>query len=282
MAPARIQVTFFLKPPYPEWKALQCAELPCAELPCAELCCVASDAVAANCAVSVCKPNEVAVSIGVKLPTYNVLLAQFADNQPRAGVRQQVVITDPNIPGEIIIGGIGISAGYWNRTEESARAFGSFGVHGHCFFTGDQGYFNEQHEIVYEKRISTTDTFIKISGYRVELSDIEFAVCRLPHVRRCAAIYVERGKVMCILEYQTAQSESYVRPTSSAMIDAMVKNGLMKEFAAALIFHEIAQIPVSDATALPFFSEGLICTVLSRSSDRPTPWSHVGVNCWQT
>lgn len=90
------------------------------------------------------------------------------------------------VPGEIFIGGEGVSRGYWNRPGLTQERFvtDSFGP-GRLYRTGDLGRFRADGEIEYLGRI---DHQIKIRGFRVELGEIEAALERTPGVEKAVVV----------------------------------------------------------------------------------------------
>ncbi len=118
---------------------------------------------------SVLSPGK-AVTIGGPLPTYTVIILD-----PETGEA-----LGEGQPGEICIAGIGLSDGYLNRPEQTAKAFipDFIGLpdnrSGKIYRTGDLGRIASNNEIEFLGRI---DTQVKIRGYRIELDEIE-AVAR--------------------------------------------------------------------------------------------------------
>ena len=85
--------------------------------------------------------------------------------------------------GEIIIAGPNVSPGYVGRPDLTARAF--FEYRGsHAYKTGDLGHFRDS-LLFFEGRI---DEQIKLSGYRIELGDVEANLRALPTVRNAVVI----------------------------------------------------------------------------------------------
>jgi D-alanine--poly(phosphoribitol) ligase subunit 1 len=80
--------------------------------------------------------------------------------------------------GEIVIAGPNVSPGYVGRPDLTARAFVECGGL-HAYKTGDLGRFCEA-LLFFEGRI---DEQIKLSGYRIELGDVEANLRALPSVR---------------------------------------------------------------------------------------------------
>jgi amino acid adenylation domain-containing protein len=125
------------------------------------------------------------VTIGVPLPTYSVVILDPGSR--RAVSRGEV--------GEICIGGIGLSTGYVNRPEATARAFidDSIGLpnnpSGRLYRTGDLGRVDADGNIEYLGRI---DPRVTARGYRIELTEIETLVMRHPGVTMAAVEWARR------------------------------------------------------------------------------------------
>jgi D-alanine--poly(phosphoribitol) ligase subunit 1 len=84
----------------------------------------------------------------------------------------------PNERGEIIIAGPNVSPGYLGRPDLTAAAF--FEHRGRrAYRTGDQGRLRDS-LLFFEGRM---DSQLKLSGYRIELGDIETNLVALPSVR---------------------------------------------------------------------------------------------------
>ncbi len=90
------------------------------------------------------------------------------------------------VPGEITIGGAGVSRGYWRRPELTAARFvqNPFGP-GRLYRTGDLGRFREDGQIEYLGRL---DHQVKLRGFRVELGEIEAALERQDGVEQAVVV----------------------------------------------------------------------------------------------
>ncbi len=86
--------------------------------------------------------------------------------------------------GELYIGGTGLAEGYW---QDSAQTQASFIVHPssmeRLYRTGDRARYWSNGCIEFLGRI---DTQVKLGGHRIELSEIEQAMLRLPYIRDVA------------------------------------------------------------------------------------------------
>ncbi len=113
------------------------------------------------------------VTIGRPLPGYRVYILDENRNPVPHGEA-----------GEIVIGGMGVAAGYRNRPELTAEKFlaDPFDTErqdARMYRSGDLGRFTEDGEIEYLGRI---DTQVKIRGYRIEVSEIESVLLEDEHV----------------------------------------------------------------------------------------------------
>ncbi|BFM05226.1 Pls/PosA family non-ribosomal peptide synthetase [Halioxenophilus aromaticivorans] len=120
------------------------------------------------------QPGE-AVTIGKPLPTYTVLVLD-PDTQALLPMGQE---------GEICVAGIGLAQGYLNRPEQTAKAFIPDHINvpnnpsGMIYRTGDLGAINPRGDVEYRGRI---DLQVKVRGYRIELTEIESTLLRLPGI----------------------------------------------------------------------------------------------------
>ena len=99
--------------------------------------------------------------------------------------------TSPGEVGELYIGGVGVSPGYWRDPERTRMAFrpdprpGSPATR--LYKTGDLARMGEDGCVYF---IGRTDSQIKSRGYRIELGEIETALHALGHLREVAVVAV--------------------------------------------------------------------------------------------
>lgn len=140
--------------------------------------------------------------------------------------------------GEIHIGGAGLSRGYLNRPELTAKAFvdNPFSTHsGHKLYkTGDLARYNADGDIEF---LGRSDQQIKIRGYRVELEEIEKAIRAVAEAAQVVvlaegdgstpiriAAYLTADKAIEIGELKQSLKNSlpdYMLPSSIAQVDEM-------------------------------------------------------------
>jgi long-chain acyl-CoA synthetase len=90
-------------------------------------------------------------------------------------------------PGEICVRGPQVTAGYWNRPDETAKAMTADGF----FMTGDIGVMNDQG---YVRIVDRKKDMILVSGFNVYPNEIEAVVAMHPGVLECAAVGVPDEK----------------------------------------------------------------------------------------
>ncbi|WP_114238540.1 non-ribosomal peptide synthetase [Dyella sp. C9] len=117
------------------------------------------------------------------------------------------------MPGEIYIGGDGVTLGYLNRPELNAERFlpdpFSSDASARLYRTGDRGRWLANSQLEHRGRL---DFQVKIRGYRIELGEIETALADLPEVARAVVLAREDrpGDVRLV---------AYVVPADGAAIE---------------------------------------------------------------
>jgi amino acid adenylation domain-containing protein len=93
----------------------------------------------------------------------------------------------PGSVGELCVRGPAVMLGYWNRPEETERAFLETAPGERWYRTGDIVVTNSEGEYEF---LGRRDRMVKRRGYRVELGEIEVALHRHPAVREAAVIAI--------------------------------------------------------------------------------------------
>ncbi|CUI00496.1 MupA/Atu3671 family FMN-dependent luciferase-like monooxygenase [Leisingera aquaemixtae] len=143
----------------------------------------------------------------------------------------QVYVLDENqapvpagTPGELYIGGAGVTAGYWQRQELTAERFVNtpFAA-GRLYRTGDLVRWTAKGNLMF---LGRTDHQVKIRGQRIELGEIEAALAAQPGVT--GAVVVPRG------EAGAEQLAGYVT-TSAPVSGEALKQALEARLAAVMV-----------------------------------------------
>jgi amino acid adenylation domain-containing protein len=98
--------------------------------------------------------------------------------------------TPVGVPGELLIGGLGVARGYMNRPDLTAEKFVAdpFNPGHRVYRSGDLTYWTEEGQIQFVGRI---DSQIKLRGLRIELEEIETVVASHPDIAHAAVVLRE-------------------------------------------------------------------------------------------
>jgi amino acid adenylation domain-containing protein len=122
----------------------------------------------------------------------------------------------PGVPGELLIGGAGLSVGYLNKEELTKEKFipNPFDKENktRVYRTGDLVKLNPKLQIEFLGRI---DNQVKIRGYRIELDEIENVIRKVEGVKDCAVIVKEINNDKKIVAYYTNSNKSTGEDLSS-------------------------------------------------------------------
>lgn len=119
-------------------------------------------------------PDEAPVTIGSPLPGVRVYVMDERQQLQPCGV-----------PGEIVVAGAGVTRGYLNRPEETARRFrpDPFVDGERMYHTGDRGRLLADGRL---QHLGRYDAQVKIRGFRVELGEVESVLLAHPDIREVA------------------------------------------------------------------------------------------------
>jgi amino acid adenylation domain-containing protein len=147
--------------------------------------------------------------------------------------------------GELYIGGVGLSPGYWRDPEKTAAAFlqdpRSADAGDRLYRTGDLARVGDDGLVYF---LGRADSQIKSRGYRIELGEIEAALNTIPGLRECATVAVKsrgfEGVLICcafVVDPTTGVTAvtvrralgtlvpSYMIPARWAAFDRLPRNG---------------------------------------------------------
>ena len=128
--------------------------------------------------------------------------------RPIPGARVEVVDCNLKpvalgVPGEILIGGAGIAAGYVGQPETTAERF-IVRDEARCYRSGDLGRFRSDGSL---ELLGRLDDQVKIRGIRVEPAEIEAALVSHPGVSAAAVVAVEGNLVAHVCAAQSSEAE---------------------------------------------------------------------------
>lgn len=98
------------------------------------------------------------------------------------------VVQEPNLRGEICMLGACVTRGYAGDPEKTRQAYINI-EESRAFRTQDIGYVNENGELFIVGRMGAT---VKVSGYRIDLGEVESAATTIPNIHWACACVVEQ------------------------------------------------------------------------------------------
>jgi amino acid adenylation domain-containing protein/non-ribosomal peptide synthase protein (TIGR01720 family) len=132
---------------------------------------------------------------------------------------EQQRLTPPGVVGELYIGGIGLSPGYFCRPDFDADAFINKTINGkvyRLYRTGDRVHWNLDGQLMFHGR---RDNQIKLRGYRIELSAVENELSQCQGVNQAHAAIQKRDHHPVLVAYVTVDLTSKV--TSQEILDEL-------------------------------------------------------------
>ncbi|WP_103125447.1 non-ribosomal peptide synthetase [Nostoc cycadae] len=158
----------------------------------------------------------------------------------------QIYILDANlhpvpigVPGEIYLGGDGISLGYLNQPELTTQKFINNPFiqepNARLYKTGDLAQYRADSNIEFLGRI---DRQVKIRGYRIEIGEIEAALKQHPLVREVVVIATEEN--FRLIAYIIPHQKTF--PSSSEFRSFLMKN--LPEYMVPSTFLMLKSLPV--------------------------------------
>ncbi|HET9228125.1 MAG TPA: non-ribosomal peptide synthetase, partial [Thermoanaerobaculia bacterium] len=176
--------------------------------------------------------------------------------QPIANTRVYVLDREgrpaPLVPGELAIGGEGVTRGYLKRPDLTAERFvpDPFGEPGaRLYRTGDLARWKPSGELEFLGRL---DHQVKVRGHRIELGEVEAALRAHPSVRQAAAIVSDQrllafvaGESTDLRSFLEARLPGYMVPSEIVPLPSLplTPNGKLDRHALAGL--KIAPEPAS-------------------------------------
>ncbi|MBD8487635.1 amino acid adenylation domain-containing protein [Echinicola sp. CAU 1574] len=131
-------------------------------------------------------PTETTIFSSIKRITQNLqklTIGSPIHNTSIYIIDKNLNLLPPGQKGEIVIGGAGVSKGYWKKDELNKEKFiqSPFSIGNEIIYkTGDLGSLTEDGEVLFGGRM---DSQVKIRGHRIELEEIENQIIRLNNIK---------------------------------------------------------------------------------------------------
>ena len=166
---------------------------------------------------------------------------------PIGKVKPESFIKISDDTGEILIGGMSLSKGYYKNPEKTNEAFFLDEEGNRWYHTGDTGFF-EGDMLYYKGRI---DFQVKLHGYRIELGDIESNLLEIEDIESALVLpkYDEEGKIKHLVGFVVAGNSATALDKRQQMTLAKeIKNKLKKNIPEYMVPKKIQfleQIPMT-------------------------------------
>jgi acyl-coenzyme A synthetase/AMP-(fatty) acid ligase len=122
------------------------------------------------------------IPIGKPFPNERVILLDKNNN----------IIKDKNVNGELCVIGSSLALGYFNNMEQTNKYFvqnpNNNNYNELIYKTGDLAYYNNDDDLVFSGRV---DFQIKYQGHRIELEEIEKTIMKFDNIDRACCIFEE-------------------------------------------------------------------------------------------
>lgn len=159
--------------------------------------------------------------------------------KPLDGISVYILNTDGALTpigcvGELYIGGVGVSPGYYNHPELNEGRFiiNKLISDEVIYKTGDLSRWLPNANIQY---VGRADNQIKINGIRVELEEIENHLSTYPDVLLCAVIAVEEQTEKKLVAYYTVYNSEVQKNNS---LKKLLREHLLKKLSPSIVPHK--------------------------------------------
>lgn len=140
-----------------------------------------------------------------------ILIGRPIANTTAYVLDRHMQVVPVGVPGELHIGGGGVTRGYWNRPELTAERFipdpFAKGPGARLYRTGDLARYRGDGNLEYLNR---TDNQVKVRGFRIELGEIESVLAEFESVKQAVVVVKE-------LRPGDARLVAYVVPRAGEM-----------------------------------------------------------------
>ena len=197
-------------------------------------------------------------------------------------------VTKPGVTGEIVLSGTGVVKGYWNRADQTQKAFFQSDSHGgkRSYRTGDLARYDARGDLVF---VGRKDSQVKLRGFRIELNEVALAISSHPKIEDAVVRKAgDRDSLVCFavaagsdqaVDYAVVEKElrvhlrntlpEYMIPTAIEFVSQFPVTVGGKVDAAKLleILNQKDAIDFEDSTNTESFVCGVWKDVLGRNPD---------------
>jgi acyl-CoA synthetase (AMP-forming)/AMP-acid ligase II len=139
------------------------------------------------------------------------------------------VVTEQGKTGELYIGGICLSDGYYNDEERTKGSFIQNPANKEyaelVYKTGDLVTYNERNELVY---VCRKDSQVKIRGYRVELGEIEAAASSIEKITYCCCLFASESEKIILIYTGDISEDDVTSALQNKLQDYMIPSRVIR------------------------------------------------------
>lgn len=139
------------------------------------------------------------------------------------------VVTEQGKTGELYIGGICLSDGYYNDKERTKESFIQNPANKEyaelVYKTGDLVTYNERNELVY---VCRKDSQVKIRGYRVELGEIEAAASSIEKITYCCCLFASESEKIILIYTGDISEDDVTSALQNKLQDYMIPSRVIR------------------------------------------------------
>ncbi|KAF2646001.1 equisetin synthetase [Massarina eburnea CBS 473.64] len=170
-------------------------------------------------------------------------------------VDDQLNMLPIGVPGEIVIGGAGVSAGYLGLDEATRAKFLpnafcktnlNFATNGwdKMYRTGDRGRLHPNGTIQVEGRVDN-DTQVKLRGFRIELGEIEHAIVATSGSALTHAVVTVRQDVEKFLAAHVVFSQQHPEEGRAEFLDSLLAKLPVPEYMRPAVIVPLGELPLT-------------------------------------
>ncbi|MEO1593275.1 MAG: non-ribosomal peptide synthetase, partial [Cyanobacteria bacterium J06632_22] len=197
------------------------------------------------------------------------------------------------VAGELYIGGVGLTQGYWQRPELTAERFvpnplAISEVNRQCcpmlYKTGDRVCYREDGTLTYLGRF---DQQTKLRGYRIELGEVEAEIATYPSVAQAVVVVQgDRPENQRLVAYMTLGAQTAETTDDSDNLGQIIRArlaGVLPTYMIPAAYQVLASFPLTpngkiDRKALP----AVVASTASVQIQPTTPVETVLAEIWQS
>ncbi len=152
---------------------------------------------------------------------------------------ERLQLVPPGAPGEIVVAGVSVGRGYVNDEARTRAVFGRdpYRPADRLYRSGDFGRRLPTGEFEY---LGRRDSLVKVSGFRIEIGEIENRLIQVPGVRAGAVVVVGTAAASQLVGYYAGASAPAPAEVGGAL------DGMLPYYMVPRRLYRLAELPLGD------------------------------------